>query len=308
MFRFLRPASLALLLSTGAAAAEVPEVVTDILPIHSLAAAVMEGVGTPALMVPPGASPHGYSMKPSQAAALERADLVFWVGENLTPWLEHPIDSLADDATVVELLALDGTVRHAFRNLDDANADEHEHEEKGHEDEHDHGGLDPHAWMDPANGIYWLGVIAQSLSELDPVNAARYQANAQTTRARIEAVHKENSALLEGAEGLKYVVFHDAYQYFEQVHGLAPAGTIRESDAALPGPAHVAEIRDTIRESQISCIFSEPQFSAELIATITEGAQVKVAMLDPLGTAQDQGPALYPGLLKAMGEAVASCR
>ena len=124
----------------GVAFADVPTVAVDIAPVHSLVARVMEGVGTPALVIPAGASPHEYTLRPSEAQALQDADLVFWMGSDLTPWLDGAIDTLAANAAVVSLLEADGITLLDFR--EDALFEAHDHGDHGDHDDHGH---DDHA-------------------------------------------------------------------------------------------------------------------------------------------------------------------
>ena len=192
MHTSLRPLLLPCLLLPAVAAAEVPSVAVDIPPVHSLVERVMGDLGTPQLVIQPGASPHGYAMRPSEAEALAQADVVFWVSDGLTPWLAKARQSLAPDAQQVELMESAGTQRLTYRQgatLEAHDHDEHhEHEEHeghghheghdGHEheqhaghDHHDHSGWDPHGWLDPVNAQAWLDAIATSLAELDPDTA-----------------------------------------------------------------------------------------------------------------------------------------
>ena len=165
--------------------AEVPKVVTDIPPVHALVAQVMGDLGTPDLLLERGASEHDFQLRPSQAAGLADAGLVVWIGPELTPWLDRALEGLGEGAKQLPLLAVPGTVTHAYAEggahmeagHDDHGHDDHAEEAAGHDD-HDHSGTDPHAWLDPANAKLWLGAIAQDLSDLDPDNAATYAANA----------------------------------------------------------------------------------------------------------------------------------
>lgn len=307
----------------GSATAEAPQVVADIPPTHGIVAAVMEGVATPHLLLPPGASPHGYALRPSDAAALERADLVFWVGHELTPWLERPLQALGQSAQTTALLDQGRTTRHQFRDLDDHDDDhgdeeneehghddhgEEEHEEHGHEGhDHDHEGTDPHAWLDPANAVTWAGEIARQLAEADPANAATYAANADAFRATVEGIDAEIAGLLKPHAGKGYLLHHDAYQYFERRYGLAPLATISESDAAAPGPRRIAHLRALIAEGGAACIFTEPQFPPRIARTVAEGTQVGIATLDPLGADIPPGPGQYPALLRHVAGAFESC-
>lgn len=299
-------------LLAGAAQAEVPQVVADIAPIHALVARVMQGVGEPALLVEPGASPHGYALRPSRAAALDRAQAVFWMGEGLEPWLEGPLETLGDKATVVELLQVPGTTVLEFREGATFEAHEHEAEggshadEHGH-DEHGHEEGDPHAWLDPMNAWVWLGAIADTLGQIDPDNAARYAANAAEGRAELDALTAELTATLADVAGLKFIVFHDAFHYFENRFGLSAAGAISLSDASDPSARRIAEIRQTVTQMNVTCVFTEPQFNPGLINTVTE-AGVNVATLDPLGANHQAGWPLYAQMLRDLAESIRDCQ
>lgn len=295
---FSTAASLALV---GAAMAEVPSVAADIPPIYALVAKVMEGVGTPNLIVRPGASPHAYALRPSEAAALQNADIVFWVSEGLTPWLEGSIHALANDVTAVELLETEGTLELAFR--EGATFESHDHEEEGHEDH----GHDPHAWLDPENARVWLDVIATNLATLDPENAGAYAANAAKGRAELAALITEIDSDLNAFRGKNYIVFHDAYQYFENRFDIAAVGAITLGDATAPSPARIAEIRDTVVELGVVCAFTEPQFNPGLLRSVFEGTGAVTGVLDPLGADLEVGPDLYTDLIKNLASNLGDC-
>lgn len=305
---------------SGAALAETPKVATDITPVHSLVAQVMEGAGAPALLIAPGASPHGYAMRPSEASALEAADLVFWMGEGLTPWLEGSITSLAGDAHVIALLGVDETRvlpfregiafdEHDAQDNDDHGHDDHGHDDHGH-DNHDHGhahdGADPHAWLDPVNARVWLDVIAEELAEHDPGNAALYKANAAAAQAEIAALEVDIAEQTAPLRDVPFLVFHDAYQYFETRFDIAAAGAIALGDAADPGPARVAALQDMAKERDIACVFSEPQFDPKLVRTVF-GDSIGHGVLDPLASDIVPGPALYSEILRGMARAMTEC-
>ena len=300
--------SLILLVAPLAMQADTPRVATDILPVHALTARVMQGVGSPALIVPPNASPHGHALRPSEARALDQADLVIWMGEDLTPWLTAPRSSLAADASTLELLQTDGTIRHAFRETVTIEPHDHAHDHSDdHGHSHDHDTLDPHAWLDPQNAVHWTRLIAERLSALDPQNAATYAANADAARDEISNARAEIAALLEPAKSIRYVVLHDAYQYFETHFGLAPVGAIKLADATDPSPSRIAALRAAVTENAVTCALAEPQFNTKIIDTVLEGTNAKTVTVDPLGTTVDQGSDFYPKLLTSMAKAIISC-
>ena len=329
MSRKLLTLSLTTTLMGGWAYADTPQVAVDIAPVHSLVARVMDGVGTPDLIIQPGASPHEYSLRPSEAAALQNANLVFWIGPDLTPWLTDTIKTLAPDAAVTALMEVDGTIKlefregalfeaHAHEDDDDhvdeahddhdeeARHDDHDDEETGHEG-HGQGAHDPHAWLSPQNAMTWLNVIAGQLSAADPDNAGAYFTNAAAGRTEMEALIGEVTATLDPVRDGQFLVFHDAYQYFEMDFDFPASGAISIGDASDPSPARIAEIRDRIAEQGIDCVLAEPQFNPGLVATVLDGTEAGTGMLDPLGSDLEPGPALYSQLIRNLSTALAGC-
>ena len=320
MSRKLLTLSLTTTLMGGWAYADTPQVAVDIAPVHSLVARVMDGVGTPDLIIQSGASPHEYSLRPSEAAALQNADLVFWIGPDLTPWLTDTIETLAPDAAVTALMEADGTIELEFRegalfeahaheddddHVDEAH-DDHDDEETGHEG-HGQGAHDPHAWLSPQNAMTWLNVIAGQLSAADPDNAGAYFTNAAAGRTEMEALIGEVTATLDPVRDGQFLVFHDAYQYFEMDFDFPASGAISIGDASDPSPARIAEIQDRIAEQGIDCVLAEPQFNPGLVATVLDGTEAGTGMLDPLGSDLEPGPALYSQLIRNLSTALAGC-
>lgn len=308
MSRTLLPLSVTAALLGTCTLAEVPRVAVDIAPVHSLVARVMDGVGTPDLIVQPGGSPHEYSLRPSEAAALQEADLVFWISPALTPWLDDAIETLAPDASVTELLEADGTIELETR--ENALFEAHKHEEDDHDGEDgedEHGAHDPHAWLSPENAATWLNVIAGQLSAADPENAGAYFANAAAGATEITTLTADVNAQLQPARGGNFIVFHDAYQYFEDAFEFPASGAISISDATDPSPARIAEIRERIATEGIDCVLAEPQFNPSLVATVLEGTEGKTGVLDPLGSDLELGLGLYPQLIRNLAATLVGC-
>ncbi|WP_294228468.1 zinc ABC transporter substrate-binding protein [uncultured Shimia sp.] len=339
------------------AQADVPKVVTDIAPIQALVAKVMEGVGTSKQLLPANVSPHDYAMRPSEARALQNADLVVWVGTDLTPMLKDSIESLAGKAQALELLHLNGTRELEFRESetfielslggkdahdhgkhdedhhddhdDHADHNDHEthdehaehkdghenHEEKNEHDEesdahashdgHSHEGVDPHAWLDPENARYWANAIALTLSEMDPDNAAAYRANATDLDAELAALTVSISEQLAPLNDTGFVVFHDAYQYFETRFDLAASGAFLNGDGASPSAARLKAIQDVLTDNHITCVFTEPQFNDDIVAAISEGLDLHSEELDPTGAKQDTPN--YPELIQTLANQFEAC-
>ena len=318
MSRKLITISTILTLMSTSVMADVPNVAADIAPVHSLVSRVMDGIGAPKLVVQSGASPHGYRLRPSEAKALQDADLVFWMGEELTPWLDGALKTLASKASITTLMDQEGVILHDFRESvlfeahdhsdHDDEKDHSDHDdEKDHDDHDDHGGHDPHSWLSPENAKLWLNIIASKLSVSDPENAATYFMNAAAGQTEIEEMITEVSATLKPVQGGKFVVFHDAYQYFENDFDFYASGAISLSDASDPSPARVAKIQKRIRDEGIQCVLAEPQFKRGLVATVMEGSEANASVIDPLGADLKTGPKLYTQLIINMAKTLRNC-
>ena len=301
--------------------ADVPNVAADIAPVHSLVSRVMEGVGAPKLVIKSGASPHDYRLRPSEAKALQDADLVFWMGEELTPWMNGALETLASKASITTLLDQEGVTLHDFResalfeahdhdeDKDHKDHDEHDDhdDDKDHKDHDDHGGHDPHAWLSPENAKLWLNIIASKLSVADPQNAASYFMNAAAGQAEMEEMIVEVNVMLKPVQGGKFVVFHDAYQYFENDFDFYASGAISLGDSSDPSPARIQKVQKRIRDEGIQCVLAEPQFNEGLVVTVMEGSEATASVIDPLGAELNTGPNLYTQLIKNMAKTLRDC-
>ena len=312
------------LLLPPVALASPPKVAVDIAPIHSLVTQVMEGVATPSILIKPEASPHSYSLSPSEARALSEADVVFWMSTELTPWLEKSLDTLASNADKIEMITVEGTTTYAFRagatfEAHDHHDDEH-HEEDANlfdkilslfssdHDHEEHEGKDPHAWLDPVNAKVWIEKIRDVLAKHDPDNAPKYTQNAEKAIDRLNTLIANIERKTENLDQLQFIVFHDAYQYFERRFGVLAAGSISLGDSQDPSPSRVAEVRDLVQELSITCIFSEPQFNAGLVRNVFEGTKVKnIGVMDPLGANIKAGKDQYEQLLNSMLISLEQC-
>lgn len=294
----IRAIAVLVCLSTPAQGEPV-RVVTDIAPVHSLAALVMGETGQPSLLVEQAVSPHDTTLRPSKARDLERADIVFWVGPALTPWLERPLGALAPTARQIALLPL-APVHHTNREAAVFDGHEHDHE-------HEHGDDDPHAWLDPLNGAAWLDVMAKALAEKDPDNAATYRANAAAARAELLRLQREIAAILSIDAPNTYMTGHDALQYFEHRFGLSPLGAVASSDDARPGPRRIRAIRDHAAEHDLRCVFVSPGAATGLLDTAFDGLDAQRIPLDQNGGELTPGPALYGDMLRNMARAMATC-
>ena len=321
-------------LMSSTALADVPNVAVDIAPVHSLVARVMQDVGAPDLIIRSGASPHDYRLRPSEAKALQDANLVIWMGKELTPWMEDAVKTLSTEAAILTLLEKDETTLLEFREsvlfeehdhddhsdkdhaeTEDQDHDDHDnHSDEDHaetedqdHDEHAHGAHDPHAWLSPKNAKIWLNLIAAQLSTADPDNASTYFVNAAAAVTEIDTLIADVSTMLDPIRGNSFIVFHDAYQYFETVFEFPASGAISLGDATDPSPARIARVQDRIQEQKIQCVLAEPQFKKGLVVTVLEGTDAKTSIIDPLGDALEPGPALYPQLIRNMAKTLVDC-
>ncbi len=304
------------------------KVVTSIKPIHSLASYLMDGVNKPDLIVDGYSSPHGFALKPSHAKMLQEADLIFWVGEGLENFLIKPLNSIAKKAEKIELMEIKGLKKLKFRekNIFDGHDDhgheedghkedehdEHEHEEDGHkEDEHDeheghaHGEYDPHIWLDPINAKIILNEMVEHLIENDEKNSSTYKNNLAKALKDIDKLIKDVKSELN--KDISFIVFHDAYQYFENRFNVSVLGAFTVNTDVMPGAEQLSEIREIIEHDKVSCIFSEPQFNPDIINAVAKDMDIKTGVLDPLGATLDSGKGLYFKLIKNMSKSFKGC-
>ena len=299
-------------------ASAAPHVVVSIKPLHSLVAGVMKGVGEPYLLMKGVASPHTFSLKPSDARELERAHVIFWVGDILSPGLERPLEVLPKKAEVIALAEVKGLgVRklklregglwegHEIRHHGDENREEARKEDIHGPVTHEH--FDSHIWLDPLSARKWVSAIVHELEEVDPGNGKKYEANAKNLKARLYDLHTELDRILDPVRNAPYIVFHDAYQYLEKSYGLNAIGSIAVSPEKKPGTARLVEIRKKIRGLKSICVFTEPQFQPKLVQTVIRGTAARIGVLDPLGAKVPAGEDAYFTLMRAMAKSLKTC-
>ena len=321
------------------------KVVASIKPIHSLASYLMDGVGKPDLIVDGYASPHGFAMKPSHAKMLQEADLIFWVGEDLEAFLEKPLKSIAKKAEKIELMATKNlnVLKFRERNIfDEHDHDDHDHDKKarkdddhdhdhettkkkddhdhdhdshakkedGHDDHddhdgHHHGEFDPHIWLDPINAKAILNEMVEHLIENDAANASIYKKN--LNKALNELDKLTMNVMTDLNKSTASIVFHDAYQYFEERFNVNVLGAFTVNTDVMPGAEQLKEIREIIEHDNVSCVFSEPQFNPDIINAVAKDMNIKTGVLDPLGATLNPGKGLYFDLIKNMSSSFKGC-
>lgn len=314
-------AAFALVMPPPGAEAASLDVVATIKPIHSLVAQVLDGIAVPKLLVDGKASPHSYSLKPSDARALNAADVVFRVSPALEPFTVKIADALPksvklvtlEDAPGITLLDTRTSATFEVHAHKDEGKHVHAHDEHDKHDEHDdhddhaHGGKDAHIWLDPDNARAILRAVAAVLSERAPDLKPKLDANAAAAIARIDALDAELKASLAPLAGKPFVVFHDAYQYFERHFGLTAAGSITLNPEVKPSARRLAAVRAKVQQFGATCVFAEPQFSPKIVATVIEGSGARAGELDPEGASIANGPELYATLMRNLARGLGEC-
>lgn len=307
-------------------------------PIHSLVAQVMEGVAEPLLIVEGASSAHTFTLKPSAARAIAEAAIFIRVSERMEPFTRKLVEGLPKDVTVITLAdthlgvsLLPQRVSGAFEAHVHAHDEgEHgQHEVQHRHDDHDahdhHGGdhhdgpgdadqdaahgaaVDGHLWLDPENARAMVAAVANTLSAKWPQHAAQFKANAAKADMELAALEAEIATQLSALKGKPFIVFHDAYQYFEHRFGVAAAGAVTLSPDQPPSAKRLTEVRQKLRTLHAACIFAEPQFQPKLLAAVAEGSEVRTGTLDPEGQTLQPGPGLYAQLMRDLARDLRSC-
>lgn len=305
--------SLSAFVATPPAAAQT-KVVVSIKPLHALVAGVMAGVGTPELLVKGAASPHTYAMKPSDAKALNGADLFFRMSESVEPFTVKVVRALPKRVTVVTLQDAPGMKLLPKRTGNTFEADVHEaakggHSKHDHDDDHDKktDAPDGHAWLNPDNAKAMVARIEQALGAKYPANAAAFKANAQKVSADIDALDKELAGKLKPIAGKPYIVFHDAFQYLEDRYDLNAVGSISISPDVPPSAKRLSVLRKKVVSLAAACVFAEPQHDTRLVQNLVEGTSARTGTLDAEALALEPGPDLYFTMMRRLADDLKGC-
>ena len=287
------------MLATSAQAA--PKVVTTIVPLHSLVSSVMDGVGTPELLMQGQNSEHNASFTPQQIADMAHADAVFMIGNNL----ESKLGEISGTETVggkafIKMNEIQGLITHAIREGGTWEPDGDEPPSTGVS-------ADPHIWLDPENAKLMVKTIATTLDKADPANAKLYDANATKALAELDRLEADLKTQLTPVQHKPFIVFHDAYQYFEHRFGVTAVGSISNFSATPPSAQRLEEIHNKINSSNATCVFREPQFTDAAVVTVIEGTKAKSSVLDPIGADLKPGPKAYGELLHEIAKNLSDC-
>ncbi len=293
-------AFIASFLLIGSAQAEV-KVLTSIKPLQLIAAAVQDGVAIPEVLLPPGASPHNYALRPSDVRKVQSVDLLYWIGPDMEGFLPRVLNGRTLPSVAVQ--DLPGMKLRRFAE------DSHSHAEEADEHDHDHrpGSLDAHLWLSPVNARVIATKMAADLSTADPDNAARYQSNLKAFDERLDALDARLKKRLADVQSKPYFVFHEAFDYFEDAYGLKHVGVFSVAAEVQPGAQHVAAMRARLQEVGKTCVFSEPPLRPRLAETLVAGLPVKLAELDALGGYTPATAQGYEQVLEKLGNDLAGC-
>lgn len=303
------------------AAGEMPvRVAVTSKPIHSLVAQVMEGVASPLLIVEGASSAHTFTLKPSAARAIAGSAMFIRVSERMEPFTRKLVEGLPKNVTVLTLAdaqlgvtllpqRLSGTFEaHAHKETGPDGHGGHEADDHHDGDDADHGSAtDGHLWLDPQNARAIVQAVAKALAARWPQHAAQFKDNAAKADAELAALEGELAAQLAPIKEKPFIVFHDAYQYFEHRFGVVAVGAVTLSPDQPPSAKRLTEVRQKLRTLHAACIFAEPQFQPKLLAAVTEGTTVRTGTLDPEGQALEPGPGLYAQLMRTLARDLTSC-
>ena len=297
-----------------AAASSPLKVVVTVKPVHALVTALLQGIAEPVLIVDGSASPHTFTLKPSAARAISEADVFVRVAPTLEAFANKIVDGLPKSVAVVTLAEVPGMKLLDQRQGGTFEPHEHvhEHEDAGHDDHDDHdehatGVRDGHIWLDPDNAKVIVRALAAKFSAMSPANAVKLNANAAALEAKISAMDAGIAAELAGVKDKPFIVFHDAYQYFERHFGLAAAGSLTVSPDVQPSAKRLSAVRTKIAQLKAACVFAEPGFQPNLIAAVTEGTTARAGTLDPEGMMLSAGAPLYFDLMTGLARDLKSC-
>ena len=332
---------ISLLFASPSFADDSKSILVTIKPLHSLVSNVLGDTGKADLLITGADSPHDFNLKPSQVRNMYHADAIFYIDDDFETFLDRAFDSLPNQVKKVEVAEHadiklleyreggawdthdDHHDDHGHDNHEDEHHDEHghddhddehhhddEHGHDDHDDEHDdhmHGEHDLHVWLAPKNAKKIVSYIAKELSELYPENSATYEENAKATIKKLDELDHELHESLHDVEDEPFIVFHDAYQYFEKAYHLNGVGSITLDPEQAPSPNHLSEVREKIQQTKAKCVFREPQFSDRLVKTVTEGTNAKNGTLDPLGANLEPGATQYFLLMRNLATSLKNC-
>jgi zinc transport system substrate-binding protein len=212
-------------------------------------------------LVPPGASPHIYELRPSQVAQVSRARLLILIGAGLEYWADDLVKAVANP----ELQVIDTS-----RGIPLIGAGR--------------AGANPHIWLDVRQAMTQVRAIEAGLIRADPSRGEAYRSRAASYLKKLAALDEEIAREVKSWKTKEFIAFHPAWVYFARRYGLKQAAVIEQSPGREPSPAELARIVETAKRIGARAIFAEPQFSSKAADTIAQETGARVLFLDPLGS------------------------
>ena len=277
------------------------EIVVSIKPLHSLVSAVTEGSNSVSLVIDGSMTPHNFALKPSHAKLLNNAKVFFYIDDEFESALKKTVKGLPKSVKIIRVSKIKKLRLLSTRADDNWEEDGHDHHDHGHSS------TDLHIWLDPNNAIAIVKSITQELSAIYPENINIYKKNAKNIIKKIKTTDLLIKSMLEPIRNKPYVVFHDAYQYFEKSYSLNSVGSILVDPELPASPKRIIKIRSKIKSLNAHCVFKEPQYRAKIVKTVIDGTTTKIGILDPLGADIKSGPDMYINLLKNIAENLNTC-
>ncbi|MGR6645916.1 zinc ABC transporter substrate-binding protein ZnuA [Avibacterium paragallinarum] len=316
-------------------------VVSSIKPLGFIASSIADGVTDTQVLVPAGASPHDYNLKPSDVQKLKSADLVLWVGEDADAFLASSLQKNVDASKVVTIAKLAGITPdmlakgehhhhdhhhdhdHHHHDGEDHDHDHEHHHDHGkseaHEHQHNHGTDDAHdhdhdeletnwhVWYSPRISQVVAEAVADKLTQQFPAKKALIEKNLAEFNRTLNAQNEKIKQQLVPVQKKGFYVFHDAYTYFNEAYGLNQVGAFTINPLVAPGAKKLAHIKEEIEEHKVGCLFAEPQFTPKVIETLHKSTGVKVGRLDPMGDAVALGKDSYANFLQYTADSYYNC-
>lgn len=279
-------------------------VVASVRPLGFIASAIADGVTPTEILLPDGASPHDFALRPSDLQKMRRADLVVWVGPEMEAFMTKSAAQLSPNRQV-EIATLSTVVLLLQKGDHDDDEHDHGHGESG--DDHHHGEYNMHVWMSPEIAKQTAIAIHAKLLELMPQKKDKLDANLKQFEDSLTKVDKNLGKMLQPVQGKGYFVFHDAYGYFEKHFGLSPLGHFTVNPEIQPGAQRLHLIRTQLVEQKAVCVFAEPQFRPAVINAVAQGTTVRMGTLDPLGSGIALGKDSYVNFLSHLTDQYVSC-
>ncbi|MDH2925098.1 zinc transport system substrate-binding protein [Nicoletella semolina] len=306
----LRKSTISLALLSVIATAQA-NVLTTVKPLGFIASAITDGVTQTEVLLPVSASPHDYSLKPSDIQKLNSAELVVWIGEEMETFLEKSIDKLPKEKvlTLEDVPAIEELVEHAEEQAELKEKKHAHHEHKhSHEHSHDHHHDENwHIWLSPQASEIIAEQIAARLSQQLPHQKAKIAENLATFKANLNAKNAEIAQQLQPAQGKGYYTFHDAYGYFEKSYNLTSLGSFTINPSIAPGAKTLQKIKKDVEKNAAKCLFTEPQFTPKVVESLSKNTGINVSQLDPLGAKIELSSTAYPEFLQSLADSFGQC-